>query len=670
MKHCTHTLRSLLSPNYTVVPVLPKLLRDEPWPEHTALLVFPGGADLPYCRELNGTTNSRIKKYVEQGGRYLGFCAGGYYGSGNVEFEMNNVTMQVEGARELAFFKGIARGSVYKGFEYGSETCAVAAKVSPERGVGLDEDLDDDFCVYFNGGCLFVDAECEEYAEDVTVLCTYTDDIDVDYTNKNSAARPASVVYCRVGDGCAVLSGIHPEFSPDFLRPLPKFPEYQQTLDLLKKGNSQRVKFLKSVLEKMGLKVCKEPMPIPSLSRLFLSGLHRDKIPFLVSALLAAFSKEDEQVIQGTTDAFHIYDSSESLFKNSTPRVNTPNVHNVDVFYHDYPTYRATSHFNHDAYYQSLSQFYYRLNSKEEIGSFLLYGEVVKSTFSILSENFNILRLLPHGFSVVGSIQTEGRGRGNNVWLNPPGVLAVSTVLHISRDLVTNPVILQYLVTLAMIESIKNYGLGYSDMPVRIKWPNDIYIKDFDTNDFLKIGGSLITTNVVDHEYIIIAGLGLNVSNLKGPSTSLNRVLSRLNKLREQRGIMTPLQPYSIERLLAKYFVTLETMLNEYQYQGFKPFEKLFYSRWLHTGKTVKIDTAANHRRKHDKNSEEEKTFIFGKIRGISLETGMMMVEEYLEDDPSHTMNFERLDERSKWIEVFPDGNSFDLLEGLIRLKI
>lgn len=35
-------------------------------------------------------------------------------------------------------------------------------------------------------------------------------------------------------------------------------------------------------------------------------------------------------------------------------------------------------------------------------------------------------------------------------------------------------VFVQYLTGLAVVEAVKTYGPGYRDMPVKLKWPNDI----------------------------------------------------------------------------------------------------------------------------------------------------------------------------------------------------
>ena len=50
-----------------------------------------------------------------------------------------------------------------------------------------------------------------------------------------------------------------------------------------------------------------------------------------------------------------------------------------------------------------------------------------------------------------------------------------SAVLRHSRDLNHAPVnFIQYLAALAIVEGIKTYDPGYSKVPVKLKWPNDI----------------------------------------------------------------------------------------------------------------------------------------------------------------------------------------------------
>jgi biotin--protein ligase len=201
----------LLGPNYAVIPIAESALLKEPWAPTCALLVFPGGADLGYCRVLNGAGNRAITNFILRGGAYLGFCAGGYYGSRRCEFELGNPDLEVVGTRELAFFPGTCRGGAFKGFAYHTENGAKAAKITVRKDAFSDDTaLPDEFRCYYNGGGVFVDAD--KLAADsnrVQVLAEYADDLAVE-----SGAAKAAIVYCKLGEGHAIVTGPHPEWVP------------------------------------------------------------------------------------------------------------------------------------------------------------------------------------------------------------------------------------------------------------------------------------------------------------------------------------------------------------------------------------------------------------------------------------------------------------------------
>lgn len=181
------------------------MLLKEPWAPSCALLVVPGGADLGYCKALDGDGNRKLADFVRRGGAYLGFCAGGYYASARCEFEVGNKTLEVVGRRELAFFPGTCRGGAFKGFAYFGEAGARAVRLLACPGAFPQGSLpEDDIVVYYNGGGTFVDAD--GLPGDVEVLAHYAGDLDVD-----GGHGKAAVVYCKVGQGAALLTGPHPE---------------------------------------------------------------------------------------------------------------------------------------------------------------------------------------------------------------------------------------------------------------------------------------------------------------------------------------------------------------------------------------------------------------------------------------------------------------------------
>lgn len=215
VRHCLYTLRRLLSPNYAVIPVTESAIIKEPWAASCALLVIPGGADLGYCRVLNGEGNARIDQYVRRGGSYLGLCAGGYYGSSRCEFEVGDKKMQVVGNRELGFFPGPCRGCAFKGFVYHSEVGARASTLNVHKEAFVGSAVPASFKSYYNGGGVFVDA-AKMQDRGVQVLANYADDMDVDGGFGGLGA--AAIVYCKVGEGGVVLTGPHPEYSFLFTR--------------------------------------------------------------------------------------------------------------------------------------------------------------------------------------------------------------------------------------------------------------------------------------------------------------------------------------------------------------------------------------------------------------------------------------------------------------------
>lgn len=186
-----------------MIPVTDTVILKEPWTASCALLVFPGGADMGYCRSLNGDGNRRISQYIRRGGSYLGLCAGGYYGSSRCEFEIGNKILEVIGSRELGFFPGTCRGCAFRGFVYHSEAGAKAVELKVAKECFIKGPVPEVFRCYYNGGGIFVDAAKFE-DEGVEVLATYTDPLDVD-------GGHAAIVFRKVGEGSVILTGTHPE---------------------------------------------------------------------------------------------------------------------------------------------------------------------------------------------------------------------------------------------------------------------------------------------------------------------------------------------------------------------------------------------------------------------------------------------------------------------------
>lgn len=172
----------------------PCALIETDWYEDCRLFVMPSGADLPYVRALKGAGNQKIKNYVENGGAYLGICAGSYYAGSFVDFA-KDTPLSVQGKRELAFFKGTVKGPVLAPYDYNSHKGAVAATLTWQGGAPFEENST--FVTFYSGGGYF----CEAH-DKAKVLATYEE-------------GHAAIIMTQVGKGRALLSGVHFEYTPE-----------------------------------------------------------------------------------------------------------------------------------------------------------------------------------------------------------------------------------------------------------------------------------------------------------------------------------------------------------------------------------------------------------------------------------------------------------------------
>jgi len=231
LKHTVKSLQQEIDPaRHTIRRMDSKTLKAGHWEQETALLIIPGGRDIYYHHSLEGPGTSKIRRFVENGGSYLGICAGAYFGSSLIEFEKGG-SYEVCAPRSLAFFPGIAEGPAYGKNKYRIDGLQgiEAARVSWDNG---------SFHVYYNGGCQFVGAA--EFP-DVSVLSSYLE-LEND---------PAAIISCKIGQGKAVLSGIHFEYS---VPALPRNNPYiERVYNLLEKGEMQRRKVFRETLSHLNL---------------------------------------------------------------------------------------------------------------------------------------------------------------------------------------------------------------------------------------------------------------------------------------------------------------------------------------------------------------------------------------------------------------------------------
>ncbi|KAK6641797.1 hypothetical protein RUM44_013514 [Polyplax serrata] len=260
------------------------------------------------------------------------------------------------------------------------------------------------------------------------------------------------------------------------------------------------------------------------------------------------------------------------------------------------------------------------------LGRLLIYAEVLRSSMDIVNGE------LVHGFAVVPSQQTSGKGRTSNQWLSPPGCAMFSLQLHFPSEsyMGRHPSVVQHIVSAAIASALSELGPGYAKaFDLHLKWPNDLY-----TTGLVKIGGLIVTCSASKSNIICNIGCGINLDN-DVPTTCLNRLVNEYNKANNAN-----LKKLSREKLFAIIFTQLEKMLILIEEGNVEYAENIYYKYWLHGGAQVKVLDSS------------------GTVRQVTI----LGIDEF---------GFLKVREASgKVFTVHPDGNSFDMMEGLIAPKL
>jgi len=136
------------------------------------------------------------------------------------------------------------------------------------------------------------------------------------------------------------------------------------------------------------------------------------------------------------------------------------------------------------------------------IGSVIRHYEKVSSTNDLASVMLRSDKPA-EGTVITAAFQEGGRGQKGNSWESEPGKnLLMSVILYPLMIMPEEQFVISQMVSLAVCDLIR------TETPhVRIKWPNDIYVRDD------KIAGILIENSIMgDRLGSTVAGIGLNVN--------------------------------------------------------------------------------------------------------------------------------------------------------------
>lgn len=204
--------------------------------ERGDLLIFPGGQDLYYHRACSSALLAKIRRFVEEGGTYVGICAGAYFATSAICFYARE-DLFVTGRRALQLWKGASYGALYGVEEYSEESEAGACLVeiettSPYKQQEQEPPLEgprensregpERRFVYYYGGCLLF-AQEDPSGE---ILARYITPFDpkmrpevkkkIEEHAGSCCVTKANVASIKksYGKGEVYLFGYHPEYLP------------------------------------------------------------------------------------------------------------------------------------------------------------------------------------------------------------------------------------------------------------------------------------------------------------------------------------------------------------------------------------------------------------------------------------------------------------------------
>jgi len=204
------------------------------------------------------------------------------------------------------------------------------------------------------------------------------------------------------------------------------------------------------------------------------------------------------------------------------------------------------------------------------IGQNVIYYDEIESTNLIAKQL--AADDVQEGTIVIAENQTKGRGRLQRSWLSEPYKNILMSIVFRPRISPNRIFFLTMLISLAIVKAISHV----LRLEARIKWPNDIYIKN------CKVGG-ILTEFTAEHDQVnyVVVGIGLNVNFNPLPGSEM---LENATSLHIQFG-----KNISRIKLLNSILQEIEKGYSLLQENKFLQIRKQWNSFSLIKGKRVKI---------------------------------------------------------------------------------
>ncbi|MFN5382632.1 MAG: BPL-N domain-containing protein [Alphaproteobacteria bacterium] len=162
-------------------------IKTREWFDYTSMLVIPGGAASPYNEALGSDGMESIREFVEQGGVFLGICAGAYFSAKESEFGGVYKLPYIK-KKHLGLYDGKVKGPVFNNL-------AEKAKIQVLCSDSVIRE------VFSYGGGFFENAHL---LQSITILASYS--------HINIQGLDAAFAKIEYGQGLAFSSFVHFEY--------------------------------------------------------------------------------------------------------------------------------------------------------------------------------------------------------------------------------------------------------------------------------------------------------------------------------------------------------------------------------------------------------------------------------------------------------------------------
>lgn len=220
------------------------------------------------------------------------------------------------------------------------------------------------------------------------------------------------------------------------------------------------------------------------------------------------------------------------------------------------------------------------------------------STMALAAESFEALGLQERGVALALE-QRAGRGRQGRQWISPPGAL-VATAAFRTDNSFKQLSGFSLVVGLALLETLGELCKGTQVAAgLRLKWPNDLLDREGK-----KLAGILVETKGVDESLLVLAGIGLNLSEAPaqiGHATCLEAVAQR-------HGASAP----AALEVAARLFPTIDRYWVRFEQHGFSQFRADWLEQAAFRGDTVTADIGSGP--------------ISGTVKGLTTE-GLLILD-------------------------------------------